>query len=182
MKKWGILLVALLALFAALPTAVRAQAQGADHVFSLSPQYPSIVGKADTTFTFNVDVNYTGSDTRTVNLTVQGPQGWDLSILGGIPDTPIASMRLQPFQTYSNTIKVQAVPPTTPLVDPGSYAITVEAKEPPPGTLDSKVPSGRRWFWLCQARFSDLGLWRRIPAQTPIIPALPRRNLAGASP
>lgn len=124
-------------LFASLPSLVLAQ--GEPPAFSLSPQFPSIVGKADTVFSFNVDVNYTGSDTRTVNLSAQGPQGWDINILGGIPDTPIASMRLQPFQTYSNTVKIQAVPPRTPLVEPGSYEITLQAKEPSPGTLSSKV-------------------------------------------
>lgn len=137
MKKWGLLLLAGLMLFASLPSVVLAQ--GEPPAFSLSPQFPSIVGKADTIFTFNVDVNYTGSDTRTVNLSAQGPQGWSINILGGIPDTPIASMRLQPFQTYSNSVKVQAVPPRTPLVEPGSYEITLQAKEPPPGTLSSKV-------------------------------------------
>lgn len=139
MKRWGLLLVAGLFLLM-LVTPLMASAQEVKPPsFSLSPRFPSVVGKADSTFRFKVDLNFDGAKATIVNFSATAPQGWAVRILGGIPEVDIRQMRLEAFKSFPDSIDVELTPPRGNVVAPGEYTATLEAKESPPGTLESKV-------------------------------------------
>ncbi|MBM2831610.1 MAG: hypothetical protein HW414_662 [Dehalococcoidia bacterium] len=140
MKRWGLLLVAGFLLMAfVIPLAASAQEEVKPPTFSLSPRFPSVVGKADSTFRFKVDLNYDGTKSTIVNFSATAPQGWDVRILGGIPEVDIRQMRLEAFKSFPDSIDVEITPPRGNVVVPGEYTATLEAMESPPGKLQSKV-------------------------------------------
>ncbi|MFC1962424.1 NEW3 domain-containing protein, partial [Chloroflexota bacterium] len=136
MKIWGLALI--IGLFLAMPFVALAQ-EVEKPAFEVSPRFPSVVGKADSVFRFKVDMNYEGKNPLILSLSAQAPQGWKVRILGGIPEIDIRDMRLEPFKTYSDQIDVELTPPRGNVVEPGEYIAVLEAREVPPGTLQSKT-------------------------------------------
>jgi uncharacterized membrane protein len=101
---------------------------------AISTQYPILSGSATTTFTFQVDLQYTGAEDKKVfNLAVKGPAQYTYSIqqsIGG--DINIGAIELDPKKGYADTIKVSATPNLRNTPKPGEYPLTLEVSA---GTL-----------------------------------------------
>jgi uncharacterized membrane protein len=139
MKRCGLLLVAgLFVLMLVAPLVAWAQEEKPP-TFSLSPRFPSVVGKADSTFRFKIDMNYEAAKNTVVNFSATAPQGWSVRILGGIPEVDIREMRLEAFKSFPDAIDIELTPPRGNVAAPGEYTATLSAKEAPPGTLQSTV-------------------------------------------
>jgi uncharacterized membrane protein len=136
MKTWWLILVVVL--FLAMPSMASAQVEQKP-VFELSPPFPSVVGKADSTFRYKVDMNYEGTELLDLSLSAQAPQGWTVRILFGSPRSDIRDIRLKPFQDRTESIELELTTPRGYFVEPGEYIATLEAKERPQGTIQSKV-------------------------------------------
>lgn len=96
----------------------------------LDTKYPVLSGAADTTFEFEVELNYTGGDKEKVfELRVSGPSGWATVIQQSTYETKqISSIKLDPMG-YPETIVVMAMAPFWLYPEPKDYTITFEAAE-----------------------------------------------------
>lgn len=130
--KWTCVLAALvflLAICAAFTNPAIAAAQ--EEKIELTCKYPVRPGAADTYFTFDLQLMYSGGkEPRTFELSAEGPDGWLVTITqaaygGGAQQ--ISAIRLDPTMTYPETITVSAAAPYWLLPEPGDYTITVKA-------------------------------------------------------
>jgi uncharacterized membrane protein len=100
---------------------------------TLTATYSKIEAIAGSSFEFEVGLEYTGgTEARTFDLTVSGPQDWTTYITPTYPkDKQILDIRLEPTQPYQTTpvtkILVNVSPPYWLLPEPGEYHVTVTA-------------------------------------------------------
>jgi uncharacterized membrane protein len=123
------LILSLVAFQAFAPLAVRAADQPATPKLTVSTNFPALTGSASSTFTFDVDLLYSGAtDARYFNLTVKGPVQYTLKIIqtsGG--SNEISSIKLDPANTYPDTVRVTAAPNAVQPPTPGKYTFTFAA-------------------------------------------------------
>jgi uncharacterized membrane protein len=95
----------------------------------LNSKYPIRPGSADVAFTFDIELTYSGGEEPlTFELSAEGPEGWLVSILQSAYEaTEISAIRLDPKQTYAETIVVSASAPYWLFPEPGDYTITLKA-------------------------------------------------------
>jgi len=94
----------------------------------LTAKYPIMPGSADISFSFDVELKYSGGrGPRTFELSAEGPKGWTVSIQESYQGVEISAIRLDPTRAYGEAIKVVATPPYWQLPDPGDYLITLRA-------------------------------------------------------
>jgi uncharacterized membrane protein len=120
-------LVFSLAIFGALINQPIVAAQ--EEKIELNSKYPIRPGPVDISFTFDVELIYSGGEEqRTFELSAEGPDGWLVSILQSAYEaTEISAIRLDPTKTYPETIAVSASAPYWLLPEPGDYTITLKA-------------------------------------------------------
>jgi uncharacterized membrane protein len=119
-----VLLLGLLVLQIAAPLSASAANEPTEKI-TLSTKYPSLSGKTNDTFTFNIDTMYVGGTAaRTFNLAVSGPSKFFYSItsLGG--STDITAIKLDPVTSYPETIAIKALPNPLDIPNPGKYTVT----------------------------------------------------------
>ena len=126
----SLLLVSLLVLYPA--AAVLAQEEEAPpEVVTLTATFTKLEGVYGTSFEFEVSLEYTGAtEPKTFDLTVSGPQDWDIFITPTYPtDKRILNIELEPRQPFESRpatkILIHVSPPLWRLSDPGEYPITV---------------------------------------------------------
>jgi uncharacterized membrane protein len=119
-------LVFSLAIFGALINQPIVAAQ--EEKIELTAKYPIMPGPVDITFTFDVDLLYSGGkEPLTFELSAEGPPGWLVSIQQSYQQVELSAIRLDPTTTYPETIKVLASAPYWLLPEPGDYTITLRA-------------------------------------------------------
>ena len=120
-------LVFSLAIFGALVNQPIVTAQ--EEKIELNSKYPIRPGPVDISFTFDVELLYSGGEEqRTFELSAEGPDGWLVSILQSAYEaTEISAIRLDPTQPYPETIAVSASAPYWLFPEPGDYTITLKA-------------------------------------------------------
>jgi len=128
--KLACLLVSLifsLAIFGALINQPIVAAQ--EEKIELNSKYPIRPGPVDISFTFDVELLYSGGEEqRTFELSAEGPDGWLVSILqSAYEGTEISAIRLDPTKAYPETIAVSAAAPYWLFPEPGDYTITLKA-------------------------------------------------------
>jgi uncharacterized membrane protein len=127
--KLACLLVSLifcLAIFGALINQPIVAAQ--EEKIELNAKYPIMPGPADISFSFDVDLMYSGGkEPLTFELSAEGPPGWLVSIQQSYQEVELSAIRLDPTKTYPETIKVVATAPYWLLPEPGDYTITLRA-------------------------------------------------------
>jgi uncharacterized membrane protein len=109
---------------------------------TLSCQYPSINSYYGSSFSYTVDLQYTGGkEPRIFDLQVKVPDGFTSSITPSYGSTSeISSIRLDPAKTYPDSIAVTAVPYSWQKAQPGEYPITVAASSGEiKGSIDLKA-------------------------------------------
>lgn len=91
--------------------------------------YPKMEGSVPyASFTFDVKLNYQGSEDRYFDLQATVPEYWEVSIAPfAEPDKRIQGMTLEPGKGYGQEVKVTTSPPSWLLLEPGEYKITLEA-------------------------------------------------------
>jgi len=96
---------------------------------TLSCQYPSVRTYASATFSYSIEIQYTGGkEPRVFDLQAKVPNGFNYSIMpsyGG--NSQIESIRLDPSKTYPDSLSVSVSPNSWQLPQPGEYPITVMA-------------------------------------------------------
>jgi len=120
-------LVFSLAIFGALVNQPIVTAQ--EEKIELNSKYPIRPGPVDISFTFDVELLYSGGEEqRTFELSAEGPDGWLVSILQSAYEaTEISAIRLDPTKAYPETIAVYASAPYWLFPEPGDYTITLKA-------------------------------------------------------
>ena len=120
-------LVFSLAIFGALVNQPIVTAQ--EEKIELNSKYPIRPGPVDISFTFDVELLYSGGEEqRTFELSAEGPDGWLVSILQSAYEaTEISAIRLDPTKPYPETIAVSASAPYWLFPEPGDYTITLKA-------------------------------------------------------
>ena len=120
-------LVFSLAIFGALINQPIVTAQ--EEKIELNSKYPVRPGPVDISFTFDVELLYSGGEEqRTFELSAEGPDGWFVGILQSAYEaTEISAIRLDPTKTYPETIAVSASAPYWLFPEPGDYTITLKA-------------------------------------------------------
>lgn len=109
---------------------------------TLSCQYPSINSYYGSSFSYTVDLQYTGGkEPRVFDLQVKVPDGFTSSITPSYgSSSEIASIRLDPTKAYPDSITVTAVPYSWQKAQPGEYPITVAASSGDiKGSIDLKA-------------------------------------------
>jgi uncharacterized membrane protein len=95
---------------------------------TMTATYSKLEGIAGTSFQFEINLKYEGTEARVFDLTATAPQDWTAYITPSYPeDKQILDIRLEPSESYAQTIKVNVTPPYWLLPEPGEYPITVEA-------------------------------------------------------
>jgi uncharacterized membrane protein len=114
------------------------QASSGAEKITLSCQYPSVSSYAGSTFSYNVDLLYTGgTEPRVFDLQAKVPDGFTYSIMPSYgSSSQITSIRLDPTKTYPDSIAVNVTPNSWQLPQPGEYPITVAASS---GNIKSSI-------------------------------------------
>ncbi len=96
---------------------------------TLTCKYPAISSYAGSSFSYAIDLQYTGGkEPRVFNLQVKVPDGFISSITPSYgSSSQITEMRLDPSMTYPDSITVTATPYAWQAAQPGEYPITVAA-------------------------------------------------------
>lgn len=123
-----LLMVALLAM--GIPGIALAQEEEEEiqEIVILSPNFPTVEAIAGGEFEYEIECFYIGLASKTFDLRVQAPQGWEVHITPQYEgDKKISSINLKPSYSTGETIIVTATAPFYPLPDPGEYKIIIEA-------------------------------------------------------
>ena len=120
-------LVFSLAIFGALINQPIVVAQ--EEKIELNSKYPIRPGPVDISFTFDVELIYSGGEEQRIfELSAEGPDGWLVSILQSAYEaTEISAIRLDPTKAYPETIAVYASAQYWLFPEPGDYTITLKA-------------------------------------------------------
>ncbi len=127
-------LLLFLLMFSGISQPILAQAPPKEEI-KLEARYPELRGTAGSTFEFEVELKYTGKESRVFDLSAKAPPGFYVSIRPGYEAKEIASIRLDPGKAYPDTVKVVLTPIfllfTEKLPEPGEYVVTlfVSSKE-----------------------------------------------------
>lgn len=111
------------------PATILAQDESpGEEKIELTTSYTKLEGTSGTSFEFEVELNYQGSEARVFDLVATGPKNWTVYITPSYPkEKMIRDIRLEPGKTYGEKINVYAAPPFWLMPDPGEYEITLEA-------------------------------------------------------
>jgi len=111
------------------PATILAQDESpGEEKIELTTSYTKLEGTSGTSFEFEVELNYQGSEARIFDLVATGPKNWTVYITPSYPkEKMIRDIRLEPGNTYGEKINVYAAPPFWLMPDPGEYEITLEA-------------------------------------------------------
>jgi uncharacterized membrane protein len=105
------------------------QASSGTEKITLGCQYPSISSYAGASFSYTVDLLYTGgTEPRVFDLQAKVPDGFKYSIMPSYgSSSQITSIRLDPLKAYPDSISVTVTPNSWQLPQPGEYPVTVSA-------------------------------------------------------
>lgn len=117
----GVFLSALL-ITAFLPAAA-AMAADTPEALKLNTRYPVLKGSASQSFQWDIDVQYTGTDTKTFDMSIKGPAGFRTAAQSS-DGKEISAIRIDPTKSYGETIRVTATPLQWQLPAVGDYAFT----------------------------------------------------------
>lgn len=129
----SLLLVSLLVFSPAVAVLAQEEEEAPPETITLTTTYGKLSAIAGSGFEFEVDLEYAGgTEARTFDLSVTGPQDWMTYITPSYPkDKQILDIRLEPTQPYQTAqvtkILVSVSPPYWLLPEPGEYPVTVEA-------------------------------------------------------
>ena len=95
---------------------------------TLKTDIPSYSDNSGSTFSFDVTLSYDGTDRKTVNLSLSGPQGWTSNLT--YLSKQISAVDMGPADQYGPdtktlTVSMSSNAGTSP--DPGSYPVTLTA-------------------------------------------------------
>lgn len=124
-----VMLVLILSIFSVAGVALAQNEQPtatSGDTIALSAQYPTINGLATDTFKFDVEMNYTGANSRIFNLKTSAPSNWSLTITP-LYDTSKQISSVSMVQGTAQSVEVSASYSNYPLPDPGDYKITLQA-------------------------------------------------------
>ncbi len=97
--------------------------QASQSTSALVVQYPTLKGKAGSTFGFKADLQNNSEADKTYGLSFKAPDGWDVVFKPSYQDTQISSLQVKTGATQSLDISV--TPPAQ--VQAGDYPITITA-------------------------------------------------------
>lgn len=111
------------------PATISAQEESSSEgKIELTTAYTKLEGTSGTSFEFEVELKYQGSETLIFDLAVTGPKDWVVYTTPSYPkDKRIRDIRLEPGISYGEKVNVAAVPPFWLTPEPGEYRITLEA-------------------------------------------------------
>lgn len=89
----------------------------------LSTQYPMLRGEASSTFGFKLDLVNQATEDRTINLSANAPEGWEVTFKPAYESTQLTSLRVKAGATQGLDVTVR--PPAQ--AAPGEYPIQVTA-------------------------------------------------------
>src|SRR4030042_231165 len=96
---------------------------------TLSCQYPAVRTYASASFSYAIDIQYTGGkEPRVFDLQAKVPDGFNYSITPSYgSSSQIESIRLDPSKTYPDSLSVTVSPNSWQPPQPGEYSVTVAA-------------------------------------------------------
>jgi uncharacterized membrane protein len=105
---------------------------------TLDSTYPSISADSGSTFSYDVNIIYTGTDHKLFTMEVTAPQDWTGSITAGSSSAQITSIQIDPGSagTATETVTLSLTPNPGVLPDPGDYDVTLKVSS---GSLTSSI-------------------------------------------
>lgn len=105
------------------------QASSGTEKITLGCQYPSISTYSGSSFSYSVDIQYTGGKEPLVfDLQAKVPEGFTYSITPSYgSSSQISAIRLDPSKTYPDSLSVTVTPNSWQPPQPGEYPVTVAA-------------------------------------------------------
>jgi uncharacterized membrane protein len=139
--------------------------------------YPVLRGPTDGKFEFSLEVENKSDKDSIFNLTVQGPENWDINFKPAYEEKLISSLRLKADQ--SQTVAVEVKP--YPWAKPGKYPILVKVSSPEAkgeaslmvvltGTykLDAGTPSGLLSLDALRGQEANLSIYVKNSGSAPL--------------
>jgi len=102
------------------------QVEGGDKI-ELYTAYPAFKDISGEIFTFEVDLIYEGSETRTFELSVTKIPNWIVQIRSIFQEIELPEIRLEPGKEPSEAVRVIVAPIPGELPEPGEYKTTLTA-------------------------------------------------------
>ncbi len=105
---------------------------------TLGSQFPILSGVSGDEFEFEVELSYQGSEARIFDLITTVPPEWGASIM---PTTfgatsQISAIRLEPFKSLPDKVKVKLRPLARRMPEPGEYVVILKAAS---GELEATI-------------------------------------------
>jgi uncharacterized membrane protein len=95
---------------------------------SLNSKYPSISADSGSTFSYDVNIVYVGTDPEVFTLDVTAPQGWTAYATSGYPAKEITSIEITPTTGLVKTTEIVTLnlsPNAGRFPDPGEYPVSL---------------------------------------------------------
>lgn len=104
----------------------------------LTSQFPVVGGESGTTFEFEVQIYYQGSEPKIFNLILTPTPGWEASVKRKYKEeeASILALRVLPTEEYAEKFTILFSPLPGNLPEPGDYFLTLEAAS---GSLKDSV-------------------------------------------
>lgn len=97
----------------------------------LVSRFPVKQGESDTSFEFEVSLNYQGTDPKVFQFSLVAPPGWQASVKRPFTETEsnesLLAITLQPNQSYPERVKIILSPLPGNHPEPGNYILTFGA-------------------------------------------------------
>lgn len=95
----------------------------------ISTSYPALQGKSGTTFEFEVQIFYQGSEIKIFDLALTPPPGWEASVKRQFKENEpsLLAVRSPPGREYPDKLTIFLSPLPGNLPEPGDYLVTLEA-------------------------------------------------------
>ncbi len=107
-----------------LPLSQQADGQGEIELYTAYPALKDISGEI---FTFEVELIYEGTETRTFELSATAIPHWVISIRSVYTEIELPEIRLEPGKEPTEAIRVILIPIPGEFPEPGEYKTTLEA-------------------------------------------------------
>jgi len=111
------------------PTATATPTPEPTPTLELQTKYPVLTGESGKSFSYSVDIKYSGVDRKTFNISVTPPQGWSATTTAGYPESQVSAIQISGSgydYAASETIKVNLSPNIGNSPDPGDYIVTLD--------------------------------------------------------
>ena len=89
--------------------------------------YPVLRDISGSTFEFEVELNWVGSEAKRFDLTTTVPSKWRALVLRAYEEKEAPAIELEPNKEFADSVRVRIAPLSGELPEPGEYTVTLTA-------------------------------------------------------